>query len=654
MFHPEPMIEVEMIVPEKDILAVTRVISGQGVFQLTDDSQLNSGKESKNAEAWQEKAAGFAGLERRIQTMLQTLGAGEGQPPSGEPETMVDLDQMRQEVEKYEPDVRKASDQIGGDNKRIEQMEAVQRQLEPIAGIDVDVSGLRRAHYTYMVLGSMPAANIQRLETSLSRVPHIFLPLRQDKQTAVVWLAGSESNADILERAMRSAYINPLALPEGYNGTPTEIIQNLQANIEAARADIATQRQALASLRGALEQPLQALLWQVRTSRLLVDAIVHSGKLRYTYIVVGWIPVARFERFKQRVKQVSKETLVESFPVDRNRPAEDVPVSLHHARLLGPFQSLVTTFGRPRYNEVDPTWVMAIMFPLLYGAMFGDAGQGLVMVLGGWLLTSRKVKALRGLAGLGGLVIACGTSATIFGLLYGSFFGFETVIPALWMRPIDNIMTILIISIVAGVVLLSLGFLIGLYNAFVARDWARFFFDHNGLVGMVLYYSLLGLAAGLLLGSKMPVPSIVFTIGAIISALIVAFSEVFIRLMEGERPLIEESLSTYPIQIFFELFETVIGFLSNTLSYIRVGAFAVAHAGLSLAFFNLASLAGPAGSVGYWIVLVIGNIFIVGFEGFIVAIQTMRLSYYEFFTKFFTGGGKTYEPLTLNPSKQES
>ena len=102
-----------------------------------------------------------------------------------------------------------------------------------------------------------------------------------------------------------------------------------------------------------------------------------------------------------------------------------------------------------------------------------------------------------------------------------------------------------------------------------------------------------------------------------------------------------------------ELFEAVIGLLSNSLSYVRVGAFAVAHGGLSSAIFILAKLVGHESSVGYWVVVAIGNLFIVGFEGLIVGIQTMRLSYYEFFSKFFTGGGMRFDPLTLTPGKDE-
>jgi V/A-type H+-transporting ATPase subunit I len=313
---------------------------------------------------------------------------------------------------------------------------------------------------------------------------------------------------------------------------------------------------------------------------------------------------------------------------------------------------LVTTYARPQYGEVDPTIVIALIFPVLFGAMFGDAGQGLVLAGLGWLLASRKVKSLKGMASLGPIVIACGVMATIFGFLYGSFFGFEDIIPALWKHPVENIMEILILTIIVGVVLLSVGFLISIFNAFKLRDWGKLFFDHYGLAGLVLYWSLVGLAAGALVGN-FPIPATVFIPFAIIGGVGVMLSEMWKNLVEGHRPLIEGGLGTFAFQAFFEVFETLISFFSNSLSFVRVGAFAVAHGSLSAVFFILADLASPSHGIGYWFVFLIGNIFIVGFEGLIVSIQTMRLSYYEFFGKFFSGGGKRFEPLTLRPMENE-
>lgn len=654
MFFPEAMTEIELIVPAKDILAVTKELSGRGVFHQADSSYLSSDNKSNLPNVWQEKAVAYAGLERRIQNLIQSLGTSEGAPSSAELGTMLDIDTVRPEIEKIEQEVKAVSDRLSADHKQVEQLESILRQLEPVADIDLDISALRNPHYLYAVLGTMPVANMERLQTSLSRIPFVFLPLRQDNQNAVVWLAGGKNNTDILERAARSAYLNPFSLPEDYQGTPSEIISELHKDIQSAQKNIENHKTEVSRLRSAHEKRIQALLWDLRASRMLTDAIVRFGQLRYTYVTVGWVPSSQMERLTQRIKQVSKEAMIETFPTRRDATNQDIPVHLQHANALKPFQSLVTTYARPRYGEIDPTWLIAITFPLLYGAMFGDLGQGLVLALVGWLIANRKIKALKSMAGLGGLVMACGVMAAIFGVLYGSVFGFEEVFHPVWMSPIHNIMPILMIAVGAGIVILSFGFLIGIYNASRMKEWGRMIFDHNGVAGLTLYWSMLGLAGSIALGPSFPIPTVVFVVLAIISGISIMFAEVFRHLVEGHRPLIEGGIGTYIIQATFELFEAVITYLSNTLSYVRVGAFAVAHGGLSAAIFILAELANPGQGIGYWIVIILGNIFITGFEGLIVGIQTMRLSYYEFFSKFFTGGGARFEPLTLYPAKEES
>jgi V/A-type H+-transporting ATPase subunit I len=234
--------------------------------------------------------------------------------------------------------------------------------------------------------------------------------------------------------------------------------------------------------------------------------------------------------------------------------------------------------------------------------------------------------------------------------LFGSeeFFHNLFGIGALWLEPLHETNQILGVAIGAGIVILSLGFLLNIYNAWRARDWGRLLFDHHGVAGLLLYWSLLGIGAAALLPA-FPVPMLVFVVMAVVGALMVMFSEVFKHLLEGHRPLIEDGIFTYLIQAGVELFETLISSLSNSVSYVRVGAFAVAHGGLSAVVFILAELLG--GDEGflsviiYWLIVILGNLFIVGFEGLIVGIQTMRLEYYEFFSKFFEGGGMSYEPL---------
>jgi V/A-type H+-transporting ATPase subunit I len=655
MFFPRAMTESEMVVPSRDLLAVTKMLSGHGIFHQADGTYLSVGRDSLDkgtdsgsANPWQVKASAYAALERRIQTILQALTMDEGESPKTEFESLVDIDKVRPDIDEIELVVKKISVQVSGEQKRVEQLEGIIRQLEPVVDIDIDISSLHKSRYLFSMLGMIPTANIDRLQTSLERIQFVFLILRQDAQKAVVWLAGTQNNADILERAARSAYLNPLSLPEGYTGAPAEIIKSIRGNIQTLQQDIAEQKTALGHLRKEHNQKLQSLLWDVRASRLMADAIMRFGHLRYTYVIVGFIPSDELDSFRQRLKQISKEALLEAFPIRRDDTKQNVPVALQNPKPFRPFQLLTTIYGRPAYGEVDPTPVMAVLFPLLFGTMFGDVGQGLVLVLLGWLLSSRKVKSLRSMAGLGSIITACGAVAAVFGLLFGSIFGYEVKLPTLWFHPIQDIMKILIITIGAGLVLLSFGFLLGIYNSGRIRDWSGMLFNHNGIAGLVLYWSLLGLVASIAL-PQFPVPSVVFAILAVAGGAAVMFAEVFKHLMEGHRPLIEGSIGIYVTQAFFELFETLISYLSNSLSFVRVGAFAVAHGSLSSVFFIMGEMISPGRGIGYWIVLLIGNLFIISFEGLIVGIQTMRLSYYEFFGKFFKGGGTRFEPLALRP-----
>jgi V/A-type H+-transporting ATPase subunit I len=649
MFYPQEMTEIELIVPEKDALAVTGTLADQGVFHQADAGYLSSEVASGPASDWRAKSATYAALERQLLAAMKALSVKEGEPPPSGSASMVEVEAVRPTAERLEQEVEGVIKELADKQTQLEQLQGYIRQLEPIAEVNVEVSALRNLRYVFSMLGTMPVDNVERLRTSLARIPFVLLTLRQDSRQAVVLLLGTQRDADILERAARSAYLNPMDLPDDYHGTPREIAEALSADVDRIQQHIAEQRDTMAELRETRREQLQTLLWRVRASRMLADAMVRFGKLRYTYLIVGWVPTSNLDALTQRLRRVSEDILIEATPSRRGQMDRDVPVALANPGILHAFQQLVTTYGRPRYAEVDPTFLLTLTFPLLFGAMFGDVGHGLVLVLVGGLLASRKVRALRGLASLGTVIAVCGLVAIAFGFLYGSVFGLENVLPALWIRPMANIMQILIITIVAGVVLLSTAFLIGILNAWMVRDWGRLLFGHNGIAGLVLYWSLLGLVVGTF-AQRFSIPSLVFVVPAIISGLAVMLSDLLDRLVEGRRPLIEGSVGTYVIQTFFELFETLISLLSNSLSYVRVGAFAVAHGGLSAVVFILANMVSPAQGLGYWAVVALGNLFIIGFEGMIVGIQTLRLEYYEFFSKFFAGGGTRYTPLALSRS----
>jgi V/A-type H+-transporting ATPase subunit I len=664
MFFPREMTEVELIVPSKDLVAVAKVLSGRGVFHQVDSTYL--GLESLGPSAWQEKAGNYSALERRIQTIMQNLGLPEEYPVKASTDSMVEFDAVRPSVDRIDEEVKATSDQLVSEKKRLELLETQLHQLEPLADVNVEVAALKDSAYMHSILGILPAANIGRLQTSLGRIPHVFFTLREDSQKPVVWILGPKSNSDVLDRAAKSAYLTPLSLPDEFSGTPDQITAQIKKGIEAATKKIAELEANLGKLAATHKNELQKLLWEVHISRVMADAIVRFGQLRHTYVVVGWVPTAELENLTTRLKQASKEVLIETIPTTRSGHHSNIPVALTNNKWLRPIQELVTTFGRPSYGELDPTLLIAFSFPILYGAMFGDIGQGLVLMLAGFLAHNRI--ALKGLQSLGLLLVYAGFFATIFGFLYGSIFGFEGHLveeylhfhlEPVWMSPLGNILTILGFAIDAGIVILILGYLLSLFNNIRSRDWAHFWFGHTGVVALIFYICFLALLGGFL-GDTAIAPRVAVAIGQLplpfniltpIFALGLMFNGLFRNIAEGHRPYIEGGIAMFLVTSFMDLFEGVISMLSNTLSFVRVGAFAVAHGGLSLAIF---SLAGHEADLGFWITIILGNIFIIGFEGLIVYIQTMRLHYYEILGKFFHGGGMRFEPLKLNPSQEEA
>jgi V/A-type H+/Na+-transporting ATPase subunit I len=652
MFFPQEMTQIRLIIPAADLLTVTKELANQEIFHQIDGHYAPPEEATGAPNSWNGMAGTYASFENRIVGIIQALGIDEGMPPSTPPSSIVEIETVRKVIGQIDHEVKKTQEALVEEQKRLEQFQNILTQLEPISGTDLDLDVLRNPAFTHSIVGIIPNANIERLQTSLEHIPFVFLTLRQDEQRAVVWLSGTKKDAEVLDRAARSAYLNPLRLPEGYSGTPSEVIKLVQADMEHSQQVVAEQRTVMKRLAQEQKVQIQTLLWQVRISRILSEAIGRYDQFRYTYVISGWVPSAKVADFSLHLREVCKEISIETSSVKRGNHEEKVPVALNNPKAIRPFQLLVTTYSDPRYAEVDPTFLLVITFPFIFGAMFGDAGQGILLALLGLLLSSGKLKMLNALSSLGGIITACGLSATVFGFLYGSIFGFEGVLPAIIFRPMENPLEAMAFAIGVGVILLSIGYLLNMVNAWTIREWGGLLFHPHGIAGLVLYWSLVGLAIEVII-SKYPIPPIVFGLLALLTGVAVMFSELLGFLIEGKQPEFEGGLVTYIFRSVFELFEVLISLLSNSISFVRIGAFSIAHVGLITVVFIMAQLVSPGHGIGYWLVIVLGNLFVIGFEGIIVGIQSLRLTYYEFFSKFFNGGGLRYEPLTLQLKAQK-
>jgi V/A-type H+-transporting ATPase subunit I len=391
-----------------------------------------------------------------------------------------------------------------------------------------------------------------------------------------------------------------------------------------------------------------SMLSRIRRNRAIAEAMSHFGHRGRVYLIAGWVPKDRVQELRTAVEQVAggRVTFEENSPYVPGGRLHKVPTLLRNAGIFRPFESLVRTYGTPGYREIDPTPLVAITFVMMFGFMFGDLGHGLILFLVGLLMASRVIPKLAGLASLGWILVACGLSSSVFGILYGSIFGMEDMIPSLWLKPMKDIWTLLGASVVFGVLVLNIGFVCRVITAVREGRFVDAIFDKNGIAGMGLYWSLGAMVLFVALGRPLP-----FWLEGIVVILVFALfmAEPLGNLLKGVRPLVHGSVGELAVQAFFEVFEALISYVSNTLSYVRLGAFAVAHVGLTMVVSLLAGMlsSGPEGGILRTLVILMGNLFVIGFEGLIVSIQTLRLEYYELFGKFFQGEGLPFKPLTL-------
>jgi V/A-type H+-transporting ATPase subunit I len=299
---------------------------------------------------------------------------------------------------------------------------------------------------------------------------------------------------------------------------------------------------------------------------------------------------------------------------------KSAPMVLYNPWWAQPFELFARLLGTPGRNEADPSRVLALIAPLLFGYMFGDVGQGLVLFIVGLALQQRW-PFLR-------LLVAGGLSSMIFGVVFGSVFSREDIIAPLWLHPLEHPLPVLIVPLFGGVAILLLGLLFNAVEAYWrgdVRSWGRVEAAVLTLyVGLTA--SLLHLTAGLTLAA---------------AGLLWYLAGSAWESRSGGAPL---------FAAIGHLFESVMQLAINTLSFARVGAFALGHAGLSLAIVTIADVSGHP--VAAFVVMVFGNLLVIILEGLVVSVQTTRLVLFEFFIRFLRGEGRVFRPLAPPSSPQ--
>jgi V/A-type H+-transporting ATPase subunit I len=434
----------------------------------------------------------------------------------------------------------------------------------------------------------------------------LCVTVRHGEEDFVV-LAGRRIEIDDIDRQASARKARRIVTPAGLQGEGPHLL-----------AEIARRRAAAEARQAELQRALRGLDERFQLTRVLTDLeridwlIANSSDLAASdrlVWVTGWTTARDHDAFCAPLGRLAQRCVVH-FPIPPS--GAEAPALLINRPFVRGFERFARLLGQPGRDEADPSALLALFAPLLFGFMFGDVGQGAVLCGAGLLLRRR--------APLLGLLVPGGAAAMVFGFLFGSVFARGDLIHPLWLDPLRDPVTVLVAALVLGAVILLAGLVLDAVQAAWRGEGRTWWKRDAGFV--VAYLALLSAAWRREMLWLAPLAAAWYLLGALLTAP----AHRLAALGRAAAQFVERGL-----QLFV-----------NTLSFARVGAFALAHAGLSAAVVGLGEAAGGA---GYWLVLVVGNVLILALEGLVVGIQTTRLLLFEFFARFLRGTGRAFRPL---------
>jgi len=494
---------------------------------------------------------------------------------------------------------------------RLETLSSEQAELEGLADM------LRQSEgdiLDYALLTQVGPALTARLfvlpvKSRIEQLPGSLLIKRTSTGTQDYLLAvGPPDDVDALAADLAILKGRPLYLPVSLQGNRPVVLEQITSRLGTLAEQLAETRQQIDALAESCR--LKEVLGDINRLEWLLTHIPSLPVTENFAWVTGWSSDIGGQRLETALAHAGVNAIIEfPPPPSGTRP----PMVLKNPWWAQPFELFARMLGTPEANEADPSLMLAILAPLLFGYMFGDVGHGLVLVAIGILLQKRW-PILR-------ILIANGLSATLFGFVFGSVFGREDLIPALWVHPLEHPLPVLLVPLVGGVLILLLGLTLNAVEAWWRRELLRWAQVEAALT--VLYLSL--------------VASVLLPQARLISvvALLWFFAGSVLQSEKKFLPTVLVAAGT--------LLESIFQLLVNTISFVRVGAFALAHGGLSLAFITLADTTESL--VASFLILLVGNLVVIMLEGLVVTIQTTRLILFEFFIRFLQCTGRIFRPL---------
>lgn len=540
------------------------------------------------------------------------------------------------------------------------------KEAMAFSNLKVSYSELEHLSFLSLRIGRIPENQYEDLKYRLEGSA-VVIKLGNDSSHILV--ASSKKGRFALDAELKNHNFVELEVPAEFKGVPESALKGLEQKKAEADKNLKELIAEKSNFAETHQAQIEKLLGSFTIAVQIEDVTRRLESTELVYRITGWIPASETENYMKGLDELTEGRIAirayEPFEVPSVMSGkEQVPVKLKHGKFVKSFERMIFSYGSPVYGAIDPTPFVAVFFTILFGIMFGDFGQGLFFVLFGILMLCNVIK-VGGWNKFAPIFMAIGISSSIMGLLTGEFFGTETVLepfaewvtglfgtpraPILKLMPSTDPKSIYVmfgvfgVAVAIGFVINTCGLVLNIINNLGRKRYAEALLGKNGLAGAVFFWYVIALVLRIVLAKHAVAAYDVIII--LVSLFFAAFAEPFERALNHEKPLFENGFGTYVISGAVELIEVVSGYLSNTVSFVRVGAFALSHAVLNFTILTLTEMVGGPRSIGGIIVLIAGNALIIVLEGMIVAIQVIRLQYYEFFSKFFHETGKEFKPF---------
>lgn len=545
---------------------------------------------------------------------------------------------LREKISKMCDEFIELAEQIKEKTEKIETLNDL-FYFEPLESYQLDFKELVDLKHFTMRLGYLKRERANKMYLNYENIKAIVLHMGAAQEQELYLVLSPKSIDQEMDRILRSINFHELTISKEYLGTPKEIMRQVKAAKKTNEDQLVQlkeiSRKAIMENRATIDQ-LYSKIKMEKQMDLIRTKVAATKNFAY---FSAWIPKEEKPTF-EKIFSKFIDVAISYKSADEVSPHIPIPTRLQNNRFFQPFELLVNMYGIPSHNEIDPTVFFGVAYMFLFGAMFGDLGQGLMIVLGGMLL-KRKIDK-----NFSSILIRIGLGSMAFGILYDSFFGYEGIISKFlplpfYLRPLDNINLILALAVGAGIGLITISYGYSIVNKWKVGDLEEGLFGKNGINGLVLFFMILLLGAAMILEFEnfpLVIPGSVIALNVVI----LVIKQPLANRIQGIEPLYEEEKGAYFIESGFNVFEVFLTLLSNLVSFVRVGAFALNHVGLFIAFHTLANMVGGIG--GNIVMFIIGNLIILGLEGLIVFIQGLRLFYYELFSKYYSGEGILFVP----------